>query len=158
MRSELPSIRMTIELHHDVQMSVPVLKSALLYSSLAFAAGFVLGPVRMFILAPRVGAVVAVLIEAPLILTASFFIARWVLRRFATGASVRQRLTIGVVAFVMLMATEFMMSIALGVGQRAYLVSLFAPAGAIGLVGQVLFAFIPLLVRRWPRPRQPPGA
>lgn len=138
---------MTIELQHATQVNHSMLKPAVVYFALAFAAGFVLGPVRMFVLTPRVGPVAAVLIEGPFILTASFFIACWVLRRFAIGASAYQRLAIGVIAFVMLMAAEILLSVVLGNGPRAFVASLVTLAGSIGLCGQVFFAFIPLLVR-----------
>lgn len=138
---------MTIELQHATTVNHAMLKPAAVYFALAFAVGFVLGPVRMFVLTPHVGPVTAVLIEAPFILTASFFIARGVLRRFAIGASALQRLAIGLIAFAMLMTAELLLSLALGNSPRGFVASLVTPAGAIGVAGQILFAFIPMLVR-----------
>lgn len=135
-----------MELHDVSPAKHAVLKSAVVYFALAFAAGFVLGPIRMFVLTPRIGAVAAVLIELPIILTASYFIARWVLRRYRIGASASQRFAIGVLAFVMLMSAEFLLSMAFGQSPREFVLSMATLAGSIGLGGQILFAFIPLLV------------
>lgn len=123
-----------------------MLKPALLYFALTFAVGFALGAIRMLIVAPRVGEVGAVLIECPFMLLASFFLARWVLSRFAPGAAPRKRLLIGLIAFAMLMIAELSTSALRGIGPRAFATSLLTAAGAIGLAAQVLFAFIPLLV------------
>lgn len=132
---------------HSPNSPHPLLKPASLYFALTFAAGFALGPVRMFILTPRLGPVAAVLIEAPFILLASYLIARWVLKRFAPHASTLHRLKIGIVAFGMLIAAEFLLSLTMSISPRAFLQSLTTPAGAIGLAGQVIFAFIPTLIR-----------
>lgn len=123
-----------------------MLKPALLYFALTFAAGFVLGAVRMLIVVPRLGEVVAVLIEAPVILLTSYLTARWVLERFAPGAEGRRRIAIGMLAFAMLLSAELLMSWLRGIGPREFGASLFKPAGAIGLAGQVLFALFPLLI------------
>jgi hypothetical protein len=91
--------------------------------------------------------VAAVLVEAPFILTASYFIARWVLGRFTMGPSAIHRLSIGVMAFVMLMSAEFLLTVALGKSPREFVLAMGTLAGGIGLGGQVVFAFIPLLIR-----------
>jgi hypothetical protein len=121
-------------------------KPAFLYFALTFAVGFILGAFRMMVVVPRVGEVVAVLIECPLILLASFFIARWVVARYAANAGAGRRLSIGLIAFALLMCAEFLMSVARGISPREYADSLFRTAGAIGLAGQIGFALIPLIV------------
>lgn len=52
-----------------------------LYFALVFAVGFALGAVRVLWLVPRLGERAAELLEAPFMLAASFFFARWVVRR-----------------------------------------------------------------------------
>jgi hypothetical protein len=139
---------MKISHQQDSPANGPILKPAAIYFALAFGVGFLLGPIRMFVLTPRIGAVAAVLVEAPFILTASYFIARWVLGRFTMGPSATQRLSIGVMAFVMLMSAEFLLTVALGKSPQEFVLAMGTLAGGIGLVGQVVFAFIPLLVRK----------
>ena len=124
-----------------------MLKPAVLYFALTFAAGFVFGAFRMFVLMPRVGEVAAVLIECPFILLASFLVARWVLRRFAPDARAGRRLLIGLFAFAMLMSAELLMSWLRGISPGEFAASLLKTAGAIGLAGQMLFALIPLFIR-----------
>lgn len=53
---------------------------ALAYFGLVFAIGFGLGAVRMFWLAPQVGALMAGVIELPVILFASWLVATWLVR------------------------------------------------------------------------------
>jgi hypothetical protein len=123
------------------------LKLAALYFAITFAVGFVLGPLRIFVLTPRVGPVIAVLIEAPFMLSAAYFIARWVLRRFAPAAPTYQRLSFGIIAFGMLLTAECLLALTMGIRPVAFLHSLATPAGAIGLASQIVFAFIPALIR-----------
>lgn len=128
-----------------------MLKPALLYFALTFATGFVLGSIRVLLVAPRTGEVAAVLIECPFILLASFLIARSVLSRFAPTAEAGRRLMIGLLAFAMLMTAEMTMAWLRGTPLRDFLAALSKPAGAIGLTAQALFAFIPLFIK----PRSP---
>ena len=122
-------------------------KAAFLYFVLVFAAGCVLGPVRVLILAPRVGEVWAVLIEGPFMLAASFVTARLVLARFARGSSGFQRLSIGVAAFAMLILAEVVLAALAGTRPTDFASSWAKPAGAIGLALQGIFALFPLLIR-----------
>jgi hypothetical protein len=74
------------------------LKAGLLYFTLVFGAGFVLGPIRILWLVPRVGPRTAELMEAPIMLAVIIFAARWVVRRLALPPTPSQRLGMGVVA------------------------------------------------------------
>ena len=64
-------------------MLVRILKAALLYFAFVFGAGFVLGPIRILWVAPRFGARMAELMEAPIMIAVLFLAARWVVRRLA---------------------------------------------------------------------------
>jgi hypothetical protein len=128
-----------------------MLRPAFLYFALAFAAGFLLAIPRILVLTPRVGEVIAVLIECPIILLISFLLARWVIHRFAPRAAPARRLAIGLIAFALLITAELLLSWARGTTPREFAAGLLLPARAIGLAAQVLFALFPLLVR----PRTP---
>ena len=122
----------------------PVL-AGLVYATLAFGAGFALGPLRTLLVAPRVGPTVAVLLEAPIILGASWWISRRCVARFQVNRTVAARLVMGVVAFAVLTLAELTLSVALlGTPVAEYAVNLATVPGAIGLAGQVAFAGIPL--------------
>ncbi|MFZ4575055.1 MAG: hypothetical protein ACOYN0_11695 [Phycisphaerales bacterium] len=127
-----------------------MLKPASLYFGLTFAAGFVLGAIRTLLVVAWVGELGAVLIECPLILLASFLVGRWVLGRFARNAGARRRLWIGVLAFVMLQCAELTMTLLLGGTARGFFAAFLKPAGIVGLAAQLLFAFIPLMIRLRP--------
>jgi hypothetical protein len=51
-----------------------------LYAIIVFLIGFILGTIRVLPLAPRLGETTAVIIEAPIILMASWFVCRWCVR------------------------------------------------------------------------------
>lgn len=117
-----------------------------LYFALVFAAGFALGAVRTSLLAPAVGAMTATLIELPVILALSWIACRFVIARGKVAERAPARLVMGAVAFTLLIAAE----IALGIGLlnrslAAQWTEMSAPPALIGLCGQILFAFFPLL-------------
>lgn len=58
-----------------------IVHRGLLYFALVFGAGFLLGPIRVLWLAPRVGERSAELIEAPLMLLVIGLSSRWMARR-----------------------------------------------------------------------------
>ena len=63
------------------------IKAALAYWGAIFALGFVLGTLRVLWIAPQMGETRAVLFELPLMLAASWFAARWLVRRFGIGSA-----------------------------------------------------------------------
>lgn len=119
------------------------------YFSMVFAAGFVLGTVRVLLLAPRFGALTSVLLELPLMLVISWIACGWVLSRFEVPARTPSRLTMGTVAFGLLMLAELALSVgAFGRSMSDYLDNLTTPHRLVGLSGQILFALMPLVRKR----------
>jgi hypothetical protein len=119
------------------------------YAILAFAVGFVLGSVRVLLVVPRVGPSVAVLLEVPVILAASWWISRLCVELFKVRRAVAARLVMGLVAFLVLMLAEVTLSaLVFGTSVTGYLASLTTPAGAIGLAAQVAFAGFPFAQAR----------
>ncbi len=121
-------------------------RAGVAYAVTVFAIGFLLGAARVLLLAPRVGATIAVSVEAPIILTASWYVSKIWVTRLAVGAEIRLRILMGVVAFLTLMILEVATSISLfhrSIGE--YLAGLRALAGAIGFAAQICFASFPLL-------------
>jgi len=122
------------------------------YAATVFGIGFLLGSARVLLLAPRVGSTIAVSVETPVILAASWYVAGYWMKRLAVAAEIRTRTLVGVVAFITLMILEVALSVSLfhrSVGE--YLAGLRSAAGAIGLAAQVCFATFPLcqaIVRR----------
>jgi hypothetical protein len=131
-------------------------KAGIAYAVTVFAVGFLLGTARVLLLAPRVGPTVAVSIETPIILGASWYVSSTWMKRLGVGTEIHTRILVGAVAFVTLMILEIVLSI--GLFHRtidAYIAGLRSPAGAIGLAAQFCFATFPLLnavVRRRSNP------
>jgi len=136
---------MTIALRASLRIA---LRAGLLYALAVFALGFVLGTVRVLFLAPRFGETAAVLAELPIMLVASWFLCRVILRRRAVPPTLPARSAMGVAAFALLILAELLLALALGRSAAAVLTALATPAGGLGLVGQLLFALFPLLQRK----------
>ena len=122
------------------------IKAGVAYAVTVFAIGFLLGTARVVLLAPRVGSTVAVSVETPIILAASWYLSRIWMNRLAVGTEIRTRILVGAVAFVTLMLLELALSITLfhrSIGE--YLAELRSPPGSIGFAAQVCFATFPLL-------------
>ena len=79
-------------------MTGRVVRAGLLYFALTFGAGFVLGPLRILVLVPRVGERAAELMELPVMVGLSWLAARWVTRRLAVPSSTGARVGMGVLA------------------------------------------------------------
>lgn len=124
------------------------LAAGALYFAVVFAAGFGLGVLRTVVLMPRVGALVAVLVELPIILGIAWVACSRILRhrRLSCGGAC----IMGASAFVLLMAAEAGVSTLLaGRSLSAHLALYAEPPHLLGLAGQVVFALLPLVqVRR----------
>jgi hypothetical protein len=126
------------------------------YFSGVFALGFALGIVRVLITAPAVGEFAAVLLEIPIILTASWFTARWCVAQFSVPPDGAERLTMGFVAFSLTMLAELALSVILfGHTVSEHVATYTHLLGFVGLAAQLLFALIPYVQcePRWCPPR-----
>ncbi len=81
-----------------------VVGAGLLYFALTFGAGFLLGPIRILWLEPRLGARNAELLEIPVMVGVTFLAARWVTGRLAVPPAAGPRLGMGVLAATLLLA------------------------------------------------------
>jgi hypothetical protein len=124
--------------------------AALLYFAGAFLLGALLGAVRILALAPRLGETTAVLLELPLMLGACWALAGGIARRCRLGAAPGPRLLMGSLALLLLLAAEVALgALVLGKPLARILADWQATPGLIGLAGQVLFALLPVLHRRF---------
>jgi len=60
-----------------------ILKAGVIYFALVFGAGFVLGPIRILWVVPRLGTRMAELMETPIMFVVILVAARWIIRRLA---------------------------------------------------------------------------
>ena len=119
--------------------------AGILYWALIFALGFVLGTVRVLWGAEALGESTFILVEIPLMLLASWFAARWLVRRYAI-AGIAAALAMGGIAFALLMVAELALAATLpGEGARAWLASLVRVPGLYGFLGQIGFGLMPCM-------------
>jgi hypothetical protein len=125
-----------------------VVRAGLLYFALTFGAGFVLGPLRILFLVPRMGARVAELVELPVMIGISWLAARWVTGRLAVPPRPAPRLAMGAIAGAMLLTAEIALVLPLrGLTLDEYFATRDPVAGAAYYAAVLLLVLMPLLVR-----------
>jgi len=124
-------------------------KAGLCYFALTFGAGFLLGPLRIFLMVPRVGARAAELLELPVMILVTWLAACWTIRRFHLPFSRGPRLLMGVLAFALLRAAEFSLVLPLrGLTPEQYFAARDPVSGIAYYLSLVLLASMPLIVER----------
>jgi hypothetical protein len=130
-------------------MTGRVLRASLVYFALTFGAGFVLGPLRILFLVPRVGARTAELIEMPVMVGITWLAARWVTQRFSVPPQRGPRLGMGVMAGALLLLAEFTLVLRLrGITLEEYFATRDPVSGAAYYAAVLLLMLMPLLVNR----------
>lgn len=116
---------------------------------IVFAAGFLLGTLRVLLLIPSMGETAAVLLEMPIILGIAWFACRRMVRAFGVPAELAPRLVMGGTAFLILMGAEFGLS-ALLFGRTAaeHLDQYRETHALLGLAGQIAFGLFPVMQLR----------
>lgn len=125
-----------------------ITRAALAYVLPVFALAFVIGALRVTIVAPKTGAFRAVALEIPLVLASAWITAGLVLRRWPLPQG--SRAAMGAIAFALLMLLELATALAFGQTPQQFLTGLTTAPGALGLAGQIGFGLIPAL-RHYPR-------
>ena len=121
-------------------------KAGLAYMAAVFAAGFILGTLRVFIITPKLGELAAMSMELPIMLAISWLICPWINAYFAVPVWVSARLVMGGVAFAALMIAETTLSVlAFGRPLTEHLSRYREWPTLLGLAGQIAFAAIPML-------------
>ena len=124
-------------------------KAGALYAIIVFVIGFILGTIRVLLVALRLGETTAVIIEAPIMLAASWLVCRWCVDRLGVRRTVPARSLMGLVAFLVLMSAEVGLGAVLGRSLVAQFAAYGSAAGAIGLPAQVVFVTFPVTQIRW---------
>jgi hypothetical protein len=118
------------------------------YFALVFTAGFFLGAIRTLLVAPQIGQVAAVALEAIAMLAISWIACGAALRGFAVPPRRADRIVMSVAALAFLMSADavigwLLFDLPLGEAFAGWA----TPAGAIGLASQIAFALWPLVRR-----------
>ncbi|EIF32093.1 hypothetical protein BCh11DRAFT_07671 [Burkholderia sp. Ch1-1] len=121
-------------------------KAGTAYALIVFAIGFALGAIRVLVLVPHLGATASVVLETPIMLAASWKVARWSVQRFNLQPERRSRLLMGIAAFTVLMVAELGVAVfAFGESPALYVSGIWSIAGGIGFAAQICFAGFPWL-------------
>lgn len=119
------------------------------YFVLVMAAGFLLGPVRVLALEPRVGEFWAILIEAPFLLAVIIAAAHWVTGKFAMRREPGALIAMGLGALALTLAAEIMIGQALrGVAPSAYIARFATAQGFVYGALLLVYAAAPLILSR----------
>jgi hypothetical protein len=126
-----------------------VIRGGVFYFAVVFAAGFLLGTLRVLFVVPLVGARYAELIELPVMLLIAFFAARIIVKRMSIPPLFTSGALMGVTALILLLAAEFGLVLWLrGMSIGEYFASRDPVSGAVYYVSLLIFAAMPLIVRR----------
>jgi len=124
-------------------------KAGAIYFLLTFAAGFIMGPVRELVLAPQLGTVAALLVEAPVMLVAMSLATVASVKLTSLGPALRGRIEMSLTAVALLTAAEIGLSSLLRGWTLAEWLRHHADAeGLISIVLYVAFAICPLVLAR----------
>lgn len=127
--------------------------AGVVYFAAVFSLGFLLGTVRVLVAAPRLGELGAVLLELPVMLTASWLICGVLMARFGVDARPSARGLMSVTALVLLLIAEPVGAMLLfGRTPGELLESYRTPVAIMGLASQIAFVLFPLF-----RPRSAPA-
>ena len=129
------------------------MKRALLVSTVYFLAlfslGFILGTIRVLLIAPRFGPLAATAAEVPIMLIAAFWACRWSIRHWRVPSAITTRLAMALWFLVLLFVFETGLGAALfGRTMTEQWAVLATSAGLIGLAAQFIAALLPTMVGR----------
>jgi hypothetical protein len=124
---------------------VPDLKPSLAYAAIVFGVGFVLGSIRVFLVVPRIGVRGAELLEAPLMIFASFLSARFIVWHWRL-LDRAHCLVVGILSLAFMLVAEVSFVLAQGVSIPEYVASRDPISGPVYLLSLGIFTVMPLLV------------
>ena len=126
---------------------MPILLAPLLYFAIVFGIGFLLGPIRVLMLEPTVGSTVAVLCEAPLLLTAMILAARWLPQKLLLPMTVTALATMGIGALILQQLADLAVGLYVRELTSTQILETYkTQAGAIYALLLVVFAAMPVVV------------
>lgn len=124
-------------------------KAGSLYFALVFAAGWVLGLIREFLVVPLAGQITGLLLEAPIMLLVMITATRWIIQRFCVPSKLLPRLIIGLIGLGFLLISEVVgLWWVRRLSVEEYLAHLGSISGAVTLLLYALYAVMPLIVQR----------
>lgn len=129
--------------------TMTIVKPAFIYFAIVFAIGFALGAIRVLMITPAMGEVLATVFELPAMLAASWFVCAWIIRRYRIPPSAGTRMGMGLLALLLLLTAETALGV-FGFGRNieAQVAEYLKIGPLLGLAAQMAFAAFPLLQRK----------
>jgi len=128
-----------------------IIAVGMLYFLIVFGVGFLLGPMRVYLLEPRLGETMATLCEAPFLLIVIVLAARWLPKRFNMRMSAASLAAVGLGGlFLQQLADVVVGTLLRGITLAQQLSHLATPAGLIYMGLLLAYVAMPVLVN-WPR-------
>jgi hypothetical protein len=122
----------------------------LLYFGVVFGAGFLLGPIRVVWLEPRLGPILATACEAPFLLMAMLAAARWVPRVLNIRQDPKALILVGIGALILLQVADFTVGFWLrGITPTEQIAQFRTGQGSIYAGLLALFAIMPWAANCW---------
>lgn len=116
------------------------------YFVTVFAAGFLLGTLRILWVAPYAGEIFAVALEVPIMLVVAWFACGWSLSKLNVSQKILDRIVMGAFALLLLLMAEALLSLSLGgLSFQQHLHSYTQTGPRIGLAAQLLYAGFPVI-------------
>ena len=126
-----------------------ILGTAILYFVIVFGVGFLLGPIRVLLLEPRIGAVRAALCEAPFLLGAILVASQVAPRTLQLEARKRALLAVGLIALGMQQIADLAVGLTLrGLSLPEQFAKFATAEGAVYAALLALFAAMPALTNQ----------
>ena len=126
-----------------------ILKAGVIYFTLVFGAGFILGPIRLLWVVPRFGTQMAELVETPIMIAVIIVAARWIVGRLSLPPTPGSRLGMGVIALGLLLVAEFTFVLWLrGLSMSEYFATRDPVSASVYYTSLGVFALMPLFVAR----------
>lgn len=126
-----------------------IVAAGVLWFVVMFGLGFLLGPIRIFLLEPRLGATGAVLVEAVPMIALMWVLAPWVARLFAVPPTPRARLAMGGIGLLLLVIADTLLGwLLFNRGIESLLDRPRTPDGQVYLLMLLVFLLMPFLRRR----------
>lgn len=122
------------------------------YGMALLASGWILGPLRVLLVTPWIGALAAVFLEAPLMIAVMTLTVRWMDQMNWIGTRRRDRAAMGVIGACLVLVGEGAGSLLMP-DSRETLNTFVTPAGLVGLLLVGVATLTPLFLLAWPAPR-----
>jgi hypothetical protein len=129
------------------EIAMRILTAAAFYFAVVFAAGMLLGPIRVLWIEPRIGPTWATLCESPLLAAVMVWAAGWTPHAAGMEITAAFLLLMGIVALAFQQLADLLVGRALrGVTAAQHFAHFATKAGLIYAILLVLFVVMPLIV------------